>query len=378
MAAAAISGSRRWIRPAAVALAAVALAGAALWAALRLGATPIPSFRQLTFRRGTVQSARFSPDGNSVLYSAAWEGRPSEVFAMRLDGYESRSLGLPGARLVATAPGEMAVLLDAASGNGTLARVPLEGGAPREVLAGVLDADWSADGRRFAVVRRGQGRTRLEFPIGRGVYETAGTIVSPRISPRGDAVAFVDQPMLGNSPGSIVMVEEAGSTKSLASGWTDTGGVAWAASGDEVLFTAARSGTSRSLHAVTRAGRLSLVNRGPGTMVVQDTAPRRGVLLIHSHQRSDPLGRLPGDAAERQASWFDWTHVTEMSPDGQRLLFTAEGEGAGPLYAVYLWPDLSRPPVRLGEGHSTELSPDGAWALAFVLTQPPQLMLLPT
>jgi serine/threonine protein kinase/Tol biopolymer transport system component len=370
--------SRRWLFPAAIALAALALAGAALWTGLRLGTTPIPSFRQLTFRRGTVQSARFSPDGHSVLYSAAWEGRPSEMFSMRLDGFESRSLGLPGARLLATAPGEMAVLLDAVSDSGTLARVPLEGGAPREVLAGVLDADWSADGRRFAVVRRGQGRTHVEFPIGRSVYETAGTIVSPRISPRGDRVAFVDQPMLGNSPGSIVTVDASGAASILSSGWTDTGGLAWSASGDKVLFTAARSGTSRSLEAVTLAGSLSLVGRAPGTMIVQDTAPGQGVLLIHSHQRNDPLGRLPGDAEERPVNWFDWTHVTEMSPDGRRLLFTAEGEGAGPLYAVYLWPDLSRSPVRLGEGHSTELSPDGAWALAFLLTTPPQLVLLPT
>jgi hypothetical protein len=112
-------------------------------------------------------------------------------------------------------------------------------------------------------------------------------------------------------------------------------------------------------------------------MVIQDVAQGRA-LLVHGHQRSDPIGRLPGDVAEREVGWFDWTHVTEMSPDGRQLLFTAEGEGAGPLYAVYLWPDLSRPPVRLGEGHSTELSPDGAWALTFLMTTPPRLVLLPT
>jgi dipeptidyl aminopeptidase/acylaminoacyl peptidase len=369
---------RRWLTPTVAAAAALALAGGGLVAGLRMGQTPIPTFRQLTFRRGIVKSARFSPDGNSVLYSAAWDGRRSEVFSMRLDGVESRSLGLAGARLLATTPGEMAVLLDDAGDGGTLARVPLEGGAPREVLAGVLDADWSRDGGRFAVVRRAEGRTRLEFPIGRSVYETAGVIASPRISPSGDRVAFVDQPMLGNTPGAIVLVGEPGTAKVLSSGWTDTGGLAWSAGGEEILFTAARSGTSRSLHAVTPAGRYSLRSRAPGTMIVQDAAPGRGVLLVHSHQRNDPLGQLAGDEAERAVTWFDWTHITEISKDGRRLLFTAEGEGAGPLYAVYSWPDLAGPPVRLGEGHSTELSPDGAWALAFVRTTPPQLLLLPT
>jgi eukaryotic-like serine/threonine-protein kinase len=368
----------RWQMPAAIVLAALALAAAAFWAGLRQGISIIPSFRQLTFRRGIVQSARFSPDGHSVLYSAAWDGQPTEVFSMRLDGFESRSLGLAGARVVATAPGEMAVLLNGGAGGGTLARVPLEGGIPREVLAGVLDADWSADGTRFAVVRRPQGRSRLEFPVGHPVYESAGSIINPRISPRGDRVAFAEQPMLGNDPGSLLLVDGAGHASTLSGGWADIGGVAWSAPGDEVLFTASGAGNARKLYAATLGGKVRLLDRAPGMMKVQDASPRGGVLIIHSHLRSDPFGRLPGDDAERAVTWFDWTHVTDISPDGRRLLFTAEGEGAGPLYAVYLWQDLRGPPVRLGEGHSAGLSPDGAWALAFRRTRPPELVLLPT
>ena len=50
--------------------------------------------------------------------------------------------------------------------EGTLARVPLSGGEPREVVADVEWADWSADGRRLAIVRHSEGRDRLEFPVG--------------------------------------------------------------------------------------------------------------------------------------------------------------------------------------------------------------------
>jgi serine/threonine protein kinase len=51
--------------------------GAALIAALRRPAAPVQTkYQQLTFHRGTLLTARFAPDGHTVLYGAAWEGRP--------------------------------------------------------------------------------------------------------------------------------------------------------------------------------------------------------------------------------------------------------------------------------------------------------------
>jgi Tol biopolymer transport system component len=357
-------------------LAALALAGGAYRLGGRMAERPIPSFHPLTFRRGSVESARFSPDGSSVLYGAAWEGHPAEVFSMRLDGVEARALGLPRARLLATAPGEMAVLLRGEAG-GMLARLPLEGGAPREVKGDVIDADWTPDATRFAVVRSLGGRTRLEFPIGRVVYETAGAIVSPRVAPDGKHVAFIDQPMLGNTPGTVDVVDTTGWQRTLSKGWTDTGGLAWSPAGDEVWFTAAAGSTSRSLHAVSLFGRYRLVAKTPGAMVLQDISRTGRVLLAHALPRSEPIGRIAGEAGERDLSWFDWTHVSDFTSDG-RVLFTAEGEGGGPLYTVYLRKGLDSTPVRLGEGHATELSPDGAWALVLLRTSPPELRLLPT
>jgi hypothetical protein len=358
-------------------LALLAVAGAAYLLGVRLGASPVPEFRQLTFRRGTVESARFSPDGNSVLYGASWEGRPAELYAMRLDGLESRGLGLAPARLLATAPGEMAVLLRDGKDAGTLARLPLEGGTPREVLEDVSDADWSRDASVFAVVRARAGGMRLEFPVGSTVFETAGSIVTPRVAPDGKRVAFADRPMLGNTPGAIVVVDAAGDRRTLSEGWSDTGGVAWSTDGEEVWFTAARQGTARGLHAVTLDGRYRLVARTPGAMILQDISRGR-VLLTHTHQRSEALARLAGDAGERDLSWLDWTHPSDLSDDGRTLLFTAEGEGGGPLYSVYLRQGFDAPPVRLGDGHATELSPDGAWAIALARTAPPEIRLLPT
>ena len=376
--------NRAWPRPGGVtvrsvlAAAAMAAAGAGgYWAAARAPREP-PSYRQLTFRRGTVDAARFSPDGNSLYYSAAWDGGRSDVFSTRLDGFESRMLDLPYSHVVATSPGEMAVLHPAAEGGGaSLARVPLEGGAPRDVLTGILAADWSADGRQLVVVRRDGDRTRLEFPPGRVVYETVGMLVTPRVSPDGARVAVVDQPMLGNTLGMLVVADGPGRARVLSQSWTDIGGVAWSPGGDEVWFTAARAGNARSLHAVTLSGTSRLVARTPGAMFLQDISRRGGVLLTHAHPRCEALGRLAADADERDFSWYDWTHLSDLRPDG-RMLFTAEGEAGGPQYTVYLRRAPGALPVRLGEGHATEISPDGRSALAVARSPSPGLLILPT
>src|SRR6266487_2003520 len=149
-----------------------------------------PSFKRLTFRRGTVYTARFALDGQTVVYSADWKGLPARIFATRAGSIESRSLQLPDARVLAvSATGELAISIgrDASwTVTGTLARVPLDGGAPRELLENVSLADWTPDGRDLAVVHNVGGKDRLEFPVGKVLYETAAGIESVRFSPRGD------------------------------------------------------------------------------------------------------------------------------------------------------------------------------------------------
>ena len=41
------------------------------------------SYQRVTFRRGAIWAARFTPDGHSVVYSASWEGKPLEMFWSR-------------------------------------------------------------------------------------------------------------------------------------------------------------------------------------------------------------------------------------------------------------------------------------------------------
>ena len=174
-----------------VALAAGLLLGKRLWGSSEASA---PLYHEITFRRGEIRSARFAPDGQTILYSASWQGNPVEIFAARQGTVESRSLGLGRAELLGvSSTGEMALSLGSHPigtwvNVGTLARAPLAGGAPRPILEDVESADWSPDGTSLAVVRNVSGRERLEYPIGKVLYETSGGWISyPRVSPKGDS-----------------------------------------------------------------------------------------------------------------------------------------------------------------------------------------------
>ena len=201
----------------------IGVAAGAYVAGKRAGHVAPASFRQLTFRRGLVGSARFAPDGQTILYSASWDGRPIEIFQTRLDSPESRPFGLAGAELLSISrSGEMAVSLNRHDSipftrAGTLARLGMTGGgSPKEVLEDVQFADWSPDGQSLAVVRNLGGKVRLEFPPGKVLYETAGWISNPRVSPGGDEVAFLDHPVQGDDGGSAAMVDRSGKRRSLS------------------------------------------------------------------------------------------------------------------------------------------------------------------
>jgi len=364
-------------------LAAAALAS--FFAGRKTGKAPLPappSFRQLTFRRGTVVSARFAPDGQTIVYGATWEGRPHELFSTRPESPEARSLGLPPANILAiSSSGEMALQLEPRPAplglTGTLARAPLAGGLPREVLEEVIEADWAPDGSRLAVVRIVGGRSRLEFPAGKVLFETAGYIEGVRVSPKGDLVAFLDHPVLGADDGSVAVVDLSGKKTTLSPGWTSALGLAWPPSGEEVWFTATKTGTNSALYAVTLSGKERLVARTPGRLRLHDISRQGRVLLAHDNFRIGIAALGPGESNERDLSWLDRSIARDLSADGQTLLFSEHGEGGGPDYSVYQRGTDGSPALRLGEGGAEALSPNGKWALSLRYTSPPQLVLLP-
>jgi serine/threonine protein kinase/Tol biopolymer transport system component len=343
-----------------------------------------PRYRQLTFRGGTIRMARFAPEGKSIVYSAAWEGNPYELFLSRSDSPESRSFGLKGAEVLSISPaGEMAVLLDSHNidpyiNEGTLGRIPLAGGAPREVLEKVEWADWSPDGLSLAVVREEAGQSRIEYPIGKLLYQTGGWISHPRISPKGDLVAFLDHPSRRDDAGRVVVLDLAGKSRILSAGWETIWGLGWSPTGNEIWFTGTKAGYGRYLAAVTLNGKERLLAREPGTLTLQDVARDGHVILTRDVPRVGMVGIAPGDTKERDLSWLDWSAPKDLSADGKTLLFTESGEAGGENYSAYLRDTDGSPAVRLGDGFGFALSPDKKFVIAGLPQAPVQFTLLPT
>ncbi|HMK23160.1 MAG TPA: protein kinase, partial [Terriglobales bacterium] len=256
----------------------------------RSSAWKAPSFHRLTFRRGTIPAARFSPDGQTIVYSAALEGRPEELFTTRFDSTDSRPLGLDKADLLGiSSNGEVAAALAVRQGSpfvrlGTLGRMPLAGGAPREVSEDVAWADWTPDGSELAAARSAEGRIRLEYPLGRVIYQPRGWVSHVRFSPKGDLIAFDDHVQTGDD-GRVVVVDRQGNIKAASSFFITTQGLAWAPGGKEVWFTASREGAARAIYALDLSGKERVILRVPGTLKLQDITREGRVLLTINNEQ---------------------------------------------------------------------------------------------
>ena len=363
---------------------AVVLFGAGYFAAGRLTGhqTADMTSKRLTFERGFIGNARFSPDGKSVLYSAAWNGGASEVFETRTDLSTTRSLGLSAVNLHAVSRrGELALGRQAVwygFWGGPLAVVPLSGSAPRDLLADVFWADWSPDGKTLAVVRRVGGQDRLEMPAGRVLVSTSGSLSDIRISPDGHRIAFAEHPVSGDMRGSVAVVEAEGGKETLTGEFANVAGLAWSPDGREVWFSAVTRGTQQSLVAVTLGGRQRAIAQVPASVILKDIAPDGRVLLATQRGSLGIRGRSSTDDKERELGWLDWPWPRGLSVDGRMLLLDDQGETAGPTYTVYLRNMDGSPPVRLGEGSGCAFSPDARWALTIHYGPPHRLILLPT
>ncbi|MEN3331689.1 MAG: eukaryotic-like serine/threonine-protein kinase [Blastocatellia bacterium] len=376
----------RWLL---VAIAGVLIAVAMLASYLigkRAGHNEPPRFQQLTFRNGTIAAARFAPDSRMIVYAALWEGRPSELFTSLPGTPESRPLDLKNMSLLAiSSAGEMAVLLNPTinfTSRGTLARMPLTGGAPREVLTGVSDADWSPGGKDLAVIHYDKGQCRLEYPIGNVLYErdTSGWLSEVRVSPAGDWIAFIDHPVERfDDYGIVMMVDLKGNSRKLSKAYLSARGLAWSPAGDEVWFTADEDTLNHGLRAVSLQGKERLIARVPGRLNLQDISKDGRLLVTREDGRIGMRALAPGEAAERDWSWLDGSWLRDISPDGRTLLFDEENTATDKTPTVYVRRTDGSPAVKLGDGNAVSLSPDGRWALANQrYTSPPRFVLLPT
>ena len=350
---------RGWLLPALAALLVGLAAG--LWIrGARAGGSRSADvdFKQLSFKRGTIGSARFAPDGQTIVYSAAWDGKPSELFSTRADSTESRPLGLPsGDVLSISSTGEMAISLGRRytmgfETTGTLATVSLGGGTPRAVLDDVEDADWSPDGKQLAVSRHVGTKRRLEYPIGKVLYEPAGWVSNVRVSPDGRLIAFVDHPEQGDSNGALRVVDTSG--RVVLRGPFANWGVSWSPRGDALW-------SGPPLTVTTLSGKSRVAWPYPErTARLADLSKEGKVLFCASRARREMVGRS-GDGPEGNLTWLNWSFPSDISNDGTTVLF--DEQQTNPI-GIYLRRLDGSPAVRIGEGRSFSISPDGKTVLA--------------
>jgi DNA-binding winged helix-turn-helix (wHTH) protein/Tol biopolymer transport system component len=377
-----IVGKRTYVMAALLAM--VMLAVGAYYFTAKVRTQTTPKFRQLTFQRGNVFSARFAPDGQSIVYSAAWSGAlKPDLYATQINALAPRPMQIQDAQFVAAASnGDLAIRLRGRppdAPRGTLAIVPLAGGAPRKMLEDVWQFDWTPDGNSLAIIRFADQQWRLEYPIGKVlVASKTGSPDWIRFSRDGRSIAYVEHPSADDSSGFVSVTDLDGHTRRLTGEWGELNGLAWSGDGREIWFSGSESGANSKLYAVGLDGKVRNLFQMPGRLRLMDVSPGGKVLLTTENTRQQAYGYHLPDNKSVNLAWLDWTRGTGLSRDGQWAVFDESAEGVGREYGVFLRNMDGSQPVRIGSGWSGEISPDNKWVISGSLKQPSPTVLLPT
>ena len=327
-----------------------------------------PTYRPLSFHRGAIGNARIAPDGKTILYSAAWEGKLAQIYSTRIDSPESTALPLPSADVQAiSATGKVAILVLHDSEPPAIAEVSLAGGAPRELVAADSPealqfspqiADYAPGEDRLAVVRNNQ----LEFPIGKVLISSAsGGVNGLRFLPDGK-IAYIAARGADNM--ALGIVDPAGKSTILTSDWEIISSIAWNPVAKEIWFSGRRKTNHIGvveLHAISLSGKERLVAQNPQLIIVQDIAQDGRVLARSDDWPETMVCLAPGAAREADLTWLDFSESVALSDDGRDLLFVEGGAGAGAAGGSYMRKtDGSSAAVRLADGwiRRQALSPD--------------------
>jgi len=302
---------------------------------------------------------------------------------------ESRGLDLTDSTLFAVSASQMAVSIGCkdifpATCEGTLATVPVSGGAPREISENVLSADWTPDGNEMAVIRHEKGEYRVELPLGNVIYSSERWLDFVRISPHGDYVAFVSY-AFGADSGRIVILDRKGKLAARSpEDFASVQGVAWSPDGHEVWFGATtQQAWANTIYAMAPSGKQGVLLLLPGMLRLHDVSRDGRVLLSKDVWHAEMQFQTAKDLATRPLSWFDCSQVSSISSHGDKVAFFECGESTAVLYLSYLgYVSYLRktdgsPAVKLGDGQIPVFSPNENWVLVKRFS-PTRLALLPT
>ena len=248
--------------------------------------------------------------------------RPAlQIYSTDSDSPESRPLNLLNSSLFAVTASQMAIsqgCQDRFIGacQGTLAIVPIAGGAPRPLAEDALGAEWTADGSEMAVIREVNGKYRLEFPRGTVLFESVHWLSYMRISPNGKYIAFAQMNSVDGDAGGMIVVDRSGKIILRTQKCVQLEGLAWSPSGDEVWVgtTPTHAGWADTIVGITLGGKQRDVYRAPGMLRLHDVTRDGRVLFSRESWRTATLFRGPHDAKDRDLSWLDYRRGARHFP----------------------------------------------------------------
>lgn len=337
-------------------------------------------FTEITFRSAYIRAARFAGSG-TVVFGAAINGEPMQVFLARTDTLETQPLKIKADVLNVSRTSEMALSLDRAfdvtwAPTGRLAKAPVGGGATRELLDNVTDADWNPEGTELAIARKVNDQFRLEYPPGKVLYENSGFVSELRFSPDGKRIAFLDHPIFGDDRGVVSVIDLQGYRQVLTEEFSSEQGLAWTPKGNEIWFTSTKVGEPSPLRAVDLKGRSRVVAAAPVRMHLQDIGTD-GRVLLTSELMTFQVG-LADAKSGRQTDLAISNWLSAISRDGSMILLNSSESGTSTNYRLFAQRTDGSPAVQIGEGLGTSFSPDTKWVSALDPTDPQKLSVIPT
>src|SRR5262249_126851 len=148
----------------------------------------------------------------------------------------------------------------------------------------------------------------------------------------GDRVAFFGRI---DNRFTLLVVDRTGKLTGLGGSARDPEGIAWL-SDSELVVGLAEKGQSANLHRVDLSGHWRTMLHVPAFRELHDAAPDGRLLIARLEQRHLAAGMAPGDASERDQSWFDLTVIVDASPDGRVVLLGESGDAEGKEAGMYL------------------------------------------
>lgn len=326
----------------------------------RTGRPEAARFQRLTFRQGPVMRARLTPDGKAVIYTAHFDGSPQATYLTTPGNADARDLHLPERSTIVAVSSKQDLAIRLA--NGVLIKQPLAGnGTMRQEADNVFDADFAPDGEHMAVAHwmPASRNSRVEYPIGKVLYETDQGLDLVRISPDGKRVAFT---AYDRQDRRLWVVSRSGTPKLLTTlGQGEaTRTLCWSPDSSEIWYSSVLPQDRGLILAVDLSGHKRRVNWFPESNL-DDVAPGGQAIVEVFRAWSGILFRGADDVTDRDLSWLGEAVNVRLSSESQRIFFTEYGGADRANYTAFMRSIEGGPATRLGDGNIIAGSPDGRW-----------------